>query len=142
MHALVSCLVLLVLGTSSPRARNNQELYPKDTARLVIEQPLPSLDGAHLRVIIREVNYAPGESSPPHTHPCPVIAYVLQGAFNIHIRGGIDAIYKKGQTFYEPPNSVHEVSQNASTTEEARLIAYFVCDHETPVTVSLPTKHP
>ena len=140
MHTLITCLVLVAIDASSPPMQTRQVTYAQDAARLVLEQPLPPLDGAHLRVTIREVRYAPGESSPPHTHPCPVIAYVLHGAFKIHIRGGPEAIYREGQTFYEAPNSIHELSQNASTNDEARLIAYFVCDHETSVTIPI-TEH-
>jgi len=33
---------------------------------------------------------------------------------------------------------VHQVSANASDKEPAKLIAYFTCDHETPLTVAPP----
>ena len=141
-QVVACCLVWLTVVLSSAEARKDAQTYAHDAAHLVLERPLPSLDGAHLRVTIREVRYAPGEGSLPHTHPCPVIAYVLRGAFKIRIRGQSDAVYEKGQTFYEAPNSVHEISENASTTEEARLIAFFVCDHLTPVTIPIPTHLP
>lgn len=96
---------------------------------------LPSMDGAHLRAILVEVNYAPGEKDKPHSHPCPVIGYVAQGSIRFQVRGGPETVYKTGESFYEPPNGVHQVSANASDTEPARLIAYFTCDHETPLTV-------
>jgi hypothetical protein len=38
----------------------------------------------------------------------------------------------------EAPNGVHRVSANASQTEPAKLIAFFVCDHQGPITVPLP----
>jgi hypothetical protein len=36
------------------------------------------------------------------------------------------------------PNGVHAVSANASATKPARFLAYFTCDHETPLTVPAP----
>ena len=46
--------------------------------------------------------------------------------------------YKGGQAFFEAPNGVHLGSANVDKTKAAKLLAYFVCDHETPVTVAVP----
>ena len=96
---------------------------------------LPQLDGSHLRATVVEVNYAPGEADKPHSHPCTVIGYVAQGAIRFQVKGGPEAVYKAGESFYEAPNGVHQVSANASDKEPAKLIAFFICDHETPLTV-------
>ena len=96
---------------------------------------LPKLDGNHLRATVVEVNYAPGEADKPHSHPCTVIGYVAQGAIRFQVKGGPEGVFKAGESFYEPPNGVHQVSANASDKEPAKLIAFFVCDHETPLTV-------
>ena len=96
---------------------------------------LPPLDGSHLRAIVVEVNYAPGEADKPHSHPCTVIGYVAQGTIRFQVKGGPESVYKAGESFYEPPNGVHQVSANASDKEPARLVAFFVCDHDTPLTV-------
>jgi quercetin dioxygenase-like cupin family protein len=37
-------------------------------------------------------------------------------------------VYKAGESFFEPPGSEHLVSENASTTEPASLLAVFVAD--------------
>jgi len=37
-------------------------------------------------------------------------------------------IYKAGEDFFEPPGSEHLVSENASATEPASLLAIFVAD--------------
>jgi len=98
---------------------------------------LPQLDGSHLRATVVEVNYAPGEADKPHSHPCTVIGYVARGAIRFQVKGGApEAVYKAGESFYEAPNGVHQVSANASDKEPAKLIAFFICDHETPLTVA------
>jgi len=48
------------------------------------------------------------------------------------------ACCRAGQTFYEAPNGVHRVSANANQAEHAKLIAFFVCEHQTPITVAVP----
>jgi quercetin dioxygenase-like cupin family protein len=102
---------------------------------------LPKLDGNHLRATVVEVNYAPGEADKPHSHPCTVIGYVAQGAIRFQVKGGPEGIFNAGESFYEPPNGVHQVSANASDKEPAKLIAFFVCDHETPLTVPPVDSH-
>jgi quercetin dioxygenase-like cupin family protein len=109
---------------------------PAGNQTVPFSHALPALDGNHLKAIVVEVNYAPGEADKPHSHPCTVIGYVAQGAIRFQVKGGApETVYKAGESFYEPPNGVHQVSANASDKEPARLIAFFVCDHETKLTV-------
>lgn len=107
-------------------------------AHPVFSHSLPKLDGTHLQVKVVEVSYGPGGPSPTHSHPCPVIAVVTEGAIRTQVKGEPEAIYKAGQGFYEAPNGVHLVSANADKTKPAKLLAYFICDHETPDTVAVP----
>jgi quercetin dioxygenase-like cupin family protein len=96
------------------------------------------MDGDHLKATLVEVNYGPGESSKAHSHPCPVIGYVLEGEIRSQVKGEPEAIYKAGESFYEPPNGVHLISGNASQTQPARLLAYFLCDHDAPLSTAAP----
>jgi quercetin dioxygenase-like cupin family protein len=109
-----------------------------DRAHIVLSQVLPILDGAHLKATLVEVNYGPGEASRSHSHPCAVIGYVVEGAVRSQIQGLPEMIYKAGDSFYEAPNRVHLVSANASLTKPAKLVAYLICDHDTPLSVDGP----
>jgi quercetin dioxygenase-like cupin family protein len=106
--------------------------------RLVLSRALPELKGDHLQLSVVEVRYGPGQSSPRHSHPCPVVGYVVEGAYRTQVKGEPEVIYKAGESFYEAPNGVHLVSANASATEPVKFIAYFVCDHDTPLSVPAP----
>jgi len=116
-------------------ARPAQEKIER--SRVAFSHDLPGLIGDKLSVTIVEVNYGPGESSAPHSHPCPVIGYVLEGTLRTQVKGEPQAIYKAGESFYESPNGVHVVSANASDKEQARLLAYFVCDQREPLSVAV-----
>lgn len=109
--------------------------------RVVLSRALPPLEGDHLELTVVRVDYGPGESSPPHTHPCPVVGYVAAGAIRTRVKGEAEATYRAGESFYEAPNGVHLVSANASPTDSATLIAYFVCDREAPLAPSVPDEH-
>lgn len=102
------------------------------------KQWLPPLRGEHLTVSIVEVAYEGGASSAPHRHPCPVIGRVLEGAIRMRTSGGAEKTFAAGQTFYEGPNHVHLVSANASQTDQARFLAFFVCDRDRPLSVDVP----
>jgi quercetin dioxygenase-like cupin family protein len=110
----------------------------KDRAQTVLSQALPALDGDHLKAVLVEVRYGPGEASTPHSHPCAVVGYVVEGALRTQVEGRPEATYKAGQSFYEAPNGVHLVSANASSTEPAKLLAYFICDRDTPLSIDVP----
>jgi quercetin dioxygenase-like cupin family protein len=110
----------------------------KERARIAFSHALPALDGNHLQATVVEVRYGPGEASPPHSHPCAVIGYVISGTLRTQVKGEPEAIYKTGESFYEAPGGVHQVSANASQTEAADFLAYFVCDKEQPLSSDVP----
>lgn len=110
----------------------------KERARVVLSHTLPPLNGDHLQITAVEVKYAPGELSPQHSHPCPVVGYVVEGAYRMQVKGETEKIFRAGESFYEAPNGIHLISANASSTEPVKFIAYFVCDHDTPLTVPAP----
>jgi quercetin dioxygenase-like cupin family protein len=109
-----------------------------EPARIAFAHALPRIDGSHLRVTMVEVRYGPGESSPPHSHPCPVIGYVIAGTVRSQVKGQPEATYKAGDSFYEAPNGVHIISANATDKRPAKFIAYFICDRDTPLSVAPP----
>ena len=110
----------------------------KDRASILLSESLPKSDGEHLKATLVEVRYGPGESSPPHSHPCPVLVYVVEGSIRTQVKGEPEHVYKPGDSFYEGPNGVHVVSANASATEPAKFVALLICDHETPLSVNVP----
>jgi quercetin dioxygenase-like cupin family protein len=109
-------------------------------ARMVLERRIPSVDGDSVVVKVLEVTYPPGGSSAPHTHPCAVIAYVLEGAIRSRVEGQAETVYGPGESFHEAPGQLHRTSANASDRASARFLACFVCDRETPLTVH-PESH-
>ncbi len=98
----------------------------------------PGMDGRHLTATLVAVHYGAGEASPPHTHSCPVVVYILQGSVRSKVEGQPEAIYKPGDSFYEPPGGLHLISANANRSAPARFLAFFVCDHDAPLSSDAP----
>jgi quercetin dioxygenase-like cupin family protein len=135
--ALLCVVAAGYLGWGQARS-DRQQAEKRERGRIVLAQALPKMDGGHLRGTLVEVNYGPGDSSAAHSHPCPVIAYVAAGALRTQVRGESEVVYQAGESFYEAANGVHVVSANASQTEPAKLLAYFVCDHDAPLSAPAP----
>ncbi len=95
--------------------------------RPVAAEKLPNVPGKSITAVV--VNYAPGGKSGKHHHAGSVFAYVLSGAIRSENSAtGPAKVYKAGESFFEPPGSEHLVSENASATEPANLLAVFVAD--------------
>jgi quercetin dioxygenase-like cupin family protein len=93
---------------------------------VVYEHALPNVPGKSIKGVL--VEYGPGGFSPAHTHPQSAFIYatVLEGAIRSAVNDGPVVTYKKGESFSEMPGDRHGVSENASKTEPAKLLAVFV----------------
>ena len=84
------------------------------------------------------VEFAPGEVSPPHRHNAHTFVYVLEGSVVMQVQGGEAKTLTAGQTFYENPDDIHTVANNASDTEPAKILVFFIKDSDAPA--SLPVE--
>ena len=74
-------------------------------------------------------------ASKPHRHNAFTFVYVLQGSVVMQVKGSPEVTLGPGQTFYESPEDVHAVSRNASNTEPAKILVFFVKNKDAPSTV-------
>jgi quercetin dioxygenase-like cupin family protein len=81
------------------------------------------------------VDMPPGASSAAHRHNAHTFVYVLEGTVEMQVKGGPLQTLKAGQTFYELPTDIHAVSRNASQTQPAKILVFFVKDKGAPTTV-------
>ena len=115
--------IALALATMTVSAQG-----PGETVKTVFERAIPNIKGKTLTAL--EVTYAPGGKSPSHFHPKSafVYAHVLSGAIRSQVGDQPAKVYQAGEGWYEDPGSHHKVSENASATEPAKLLAVFVGD--------------
>ena len=101
-----------------------------ETVRPHFEEAIPNIPGKSLVSVI--VDYTPGGASPSHLHAKSafIFAYVLSGEIESQVNDGPKRVYRAGESFYEPPGSLHAVSRNASKTRPAKLLAVFVVDSD------------
>jgi quercetin dioxygenase-like cupin family protein len=133
----VFCAVVLVnvslAGVSSAADDARQE---KSKVTVVFDHALPNVPGKSIKALL--VEYQPGGASPAHTHAASAFIYatVLEGAIRSKVNDGPVKTYHTGESFSELPGDHHGVSENASNSEPARLLAVFVVDStETNLTI-------
>ena len=105
---------------------------PRPTTTIVSSDALPHVAGKRVTTVL--VEFPPGGFSPEHHHAGSVSVYVLSGEIESQLGGGPAAIYKPGETFFEPPGAVHLFARNPSATEPARILAVFVHDEGAQLT--------
>jgi quercetin dioxygenase-like cupin family protein len=106
-----------------------------ETVRPVFERAIPNIPGKSLIAV--EVTYPPGGKSAPHFHTKSafIYAHVLSGAIRSQVDDEAAKVYQVGEGFYENPGSHHRVSENASASEPASLLAVFITDPTDTLTI-------
>jgi quercetin dioxygenase-like cupin family protein len=124
--AAAGAAALTAAGMTGARLLAAEEPGPVGV-RQVFSEALPNVPGKRLTLV--QVTYQPGAKSASHRHAGSVYAYVLSGKIRSENSAtGPAKVYAAGEGFWEPPDSVHRVSENASDAEPASLLAIFVAD--------------
>lgn len=84
------------------------------------------------------VEYAPGGTTAKHRHNAHTFVYVLEGSIVMQVAGGKEVTLGPGQTFYESPDDIHAVSKNASNSQPAKFLVFFVKEKGAPPVVPVP----
>lgn len=121
--ALIAGAILAPAANAEPAPRNSQD----PVVRTVFDQPT-DIPGKSLLAVT--VSYLPGARSAAHRHARSafIMAYVISGAIRSQLEGEPARVYRAGETWSEAPGSHHTISENASATEPAELLAVFLLD--------------
>lgn len=114
----------LVAGAAPPVAASPESVVELMTKHLI---------GARGKeLVMLTVTYVPGGESLPHRHDAQVFVYVLEGAMTMQVRGQPSVTLHPGETFYEAPADIHQVSANASPSTPAKILVFLVKDKAKP----------
>lgn len=121
---LLLVLASLVVDMAVAQEAKVTPLFSKDL------KDSPSKEGVML-----VVEYPPGNADPMHRHNAHGFIYILEGSVVMQVKGGKQVTLGPGQTFYEGPDDVHVVGRNASNTQPAKLLVFFLKDKGAPVLI-------
>src|SRR5687767_10906194 len=123
----IAVLAVLIAGSTLALLLRTHAA-PRENVTVVADVPIPNLPGK--RLVSRVIDYRPGSASVPHRHARSafIYAYVLSGRIRSQVDDEPARVYGAGETWFESPGAHHRVSENASETEPARLLAVIVVD--------------
>ena len=125
----------ILLAFSAVLAFGSVLALPVGKVTRLMTKDLPDVPGKE--GMIETVAFAPGEVSEPHRHNADVFVYVLEGSIITQVKDGSPQTVHAGDVFYESPSDIHSVSRNASETQPAKLLVFYVKAKGTPPTVLL-----
>ena len=114
LNIIIASLLLVISLPAFSQATVNA-LFQTDVA-----------DATNREIVVLEVNYEAGNKSASHRHNAHTIVYVLEGRVKMAVAGGETKTYGPGDVFYETPDDIHSVSMNASDTEPAKILVFFL----------------
>jgi len=117
--------ILLLFFLAMPLAAQQAKVTP------LLSKDLTGIPGKEATMIT--VEFAPREVDAVHRHNAHVFVYVLEGTVVMQVKGGKELTLRPGDTFYESPQDIHVVGRNASKTEPAKFLVFFVKDKGAPL---------
>lgn len=110
---------------------------PAETLTPLLEQALPDVEGKTFTSAV--VDFPPGGRAVPHRHgEAFVYAYVLEGTVRSTLDDEPAVTYRQGENWVEQPGTHHVLTENASETDEAKLLVVFVSNSGDPLKVDDP----
>ena len=88
----------------------------------------PKTDSAEVTAVVLDIG--PGGETGRHMHPYPTFVYVLEGAIDVEMDGGMAHSYKAGDSFLEVVNTWHNGKNNGTTP--AKVLVVFAGVHGKP----------
>lgn len=120
---VLSGTILLLFSVTAFSQTTAEGLFQADVA-----------DATNQEIVVLEVTYQAGHSSDSHRHNAHTVVYVLEGTVKMAVAGQETLTLGPGEMFYENPDDIHSVSMNASDTEPAKILVYFLKEKGAPAT--------
>ena len=120
-------LAAAALLPESLKAQAAQPAQESDRLGVIARHALTGpLEGYEIILTRSAMRFFPGTSTPVHTHPGVVLAYVLEGRVRFAINDEPEQTVPAGGTFFEPFGAVHTTSGSASPDESTRILVFEV----------------
>ncbi|VVE58760.1 cupin domain-containing protein [Pandoraea iniqua] len=134
-------------GRATPTAMANASTGNGGAARPATKvtplscEPLANAPGKSVTTAM--VEFPPLAFSPAHRHPGAVTAVVIEGTIRSQLNAEAPVTYRANQTWFEPPGTLHTMTENPDPVHPARLLAFFVTEENCgPLTIYEPVTQP
>jgi quercetin dioxygenase-like cupin family protein len=141
--ALLVGLLLSLQTSAADTVRQTQStaLYPAvrnilSTGTTVTGEPIRYPSGAPALITAVEITLQPGQQTGWHTHPVPLLGYILEGELTVDYGPQGERVYRQGDALAEAMNQAHNGRKTGQNP--VRILAVFMGMEGLKETVSAP----
>lgn len=135
----IACAVAICIAAAAPAHAQDHAAELAKQPGVIFARALEDVPGTNLVVVALE--YPPKsqqQSEAPrqyigHRHPGSVYVYVVKGTARLGIEGQPVQEIQEGGSFFEPKGVLHTLTESASATEPASLIAVLLVPDGEPI---------
>ena len=102
--------------------------FPPLKREPLLEEELLSANPAVRLIKGARIKFAPGQPTGLHRHPVSTVGVVTAGSFNFQPEGKPARLLKTGDSFFEPAGHTILNFDNASTSEPAEIVCFYLAD--------------
>ena len=77
-------------------------------------------------VQVHEIRFSPGQKATLHSHPCPVVGYIIEGSALLQVDGEAPQVLHAGQAFHEPAMARILHFDNHSDKHPLLFVAFYL----------------
>jgi quercetin dioxygenase-like cupin family protein len=104
--------------------------FPPLTREPVLSEVLPAANPPVRLIKGARIRFAPGQPTGLHRHPMSTVGVVTEGRFAFQREGEEARVLRAGDGFFEPAGQTILRFDNASSTEPAEIVAYYLTDRD------------
>ena len=119
--------IVIVAMSAIPAVAIAEDFPPLQRVPL-LEEAIPSANPPVKLVRGARIRFAPRQPTGLHRHPISVAGVVTAGSFIFKREGEAEKVLKTGDSFFEPAGVTTERFDNASNTEPAEIVAFYLTD--------------
>jgi quercetin dioxygenase-like cupin family protein len=102
--------------------------FPPLMREPVLEEWFPEANPPVHKVQGARIRFAPGQPTGLHRHPMSTVGVVTRGSFNFQQEGEQPRVLQMGESFFEPAGQAILQFDNASSSEEAEIVCFYLTD--------------
>ena len=102
--------------------------FPALKREPLLEEELPAANPTVRLIKGARIKFAPGQPTGLHRHPISTVGVVTAGNFNFQQEGKPVQLLKTGDSFFEPAGHTILKFDNASTSEPAEIVCFYLAD--------------
>jgi quercetin dioxygenase-like cupin family protein len=102
--------------------------FPPLKREPLLEDELPAANPAVRLIKGARIKFAAGQPTGLHRHPISTVGVVTGGSFHLQLEGNPVQLLKTGDGFFEPAGHTIVKFDNASATEPADIVCFYLAD--------------